>query len=114
MSELLAEDELLLKNTVRDFADRELAPRAADYDESAEFPWDNIRGLADLGLFGLTAFTAEQRTKEVGIRKVLGASAASIVLLLSRDFTRLVVAALIVAAPFAYLAMNRWLDGFAE
>ncbi len=54
MSELLAEDELLLKNTVRDFADRELAPRAAEYDESSEFPWDNIRGLANLGLFGLT------------------------------------------------------------
>ena len=54
MSELLAEDELLLKNTVRDFADRELAPRAADHDESGEFPWDNIRGLAHLGLFGLT------------------------------------------------------------
>ena len=54
MSELLAEDELLLKNMVRDYADRELAPRAADYDESAEFPWDNMRGLADLGLFGLT------------------------------------------------------------
>ena len=54
MSELLAEDELLLKNTVRDFADRELAPRAADHDESCEFPWDNIRGLANLGLFGLT------------------------------------------------------------
>ena len=68
--------------------------------------------IACLGLFGLTAFTAEQRTKEVGIRKVLGASAASIVLLLSRDFTRLVVAALVVAAPLAYLAMNRWLDAF--
>ena len=51
---LLSEDELLLKNTVRDFADRELAPRAADYDASCEFPWDNIKGLADMGLFGLT------------------------------------------------------------
>ena len=51
---LLSEDELLLKNTVRDFADRELAPRAAAYDESGEFPWDNVRGLAGLGLFGLT------------------------------------------------------------
>ena len=51
---LLTEDELLLKNTVRDFADQELAPRAADYDESGEFPWDNVRGLAKLGLFGLT------------------------------------------------------------
>ena len=50
----LSEDELLIKKTVRDFADRELAPRASSYDESGEFPWDNIRGLAELGLFGLT------------------------------------------------------------
>ena len=50
----LSEDELLIRNTVRDFADRELAPRAAEYDESGAFPWDNIRGLAELGLFGLT------------------------------------------------------------
>ena len=49
----LSEEELLLKNTVRDFADRELAPRAADYDESGEFPWDNFKAIADLGLFGL-------------------------------------------------------------
>ena len=52
--QLLSEDELLLKNTVRDFADRELAPRAAAYDESGDFPWDNIRGLASMGLLGLT------------------------------------------------------------
>ena len=50
----LSEDELLIKKTVRDFADRELAPRASSYDESGEFPRDNVRGLADLGLFGLT------------------------------------------------------------
>ena len=55
MSELLlAEDELQLKRTVRDFADRELAPRAAGHDESGEFPWENLHGLAALGLFGLT------------------------------------------------------------
>ena len=52
-SELLSEDELLLKNTVREFADNELAPRAAHYDETGDFPWDNMRGLADLGLLGL-------------------------------------------------------------
>ena len=52
--DLLSEEELLLKNTVREFADQALAPRAAAYDESGEFPWDNIRGLADLGLLGLT------------------------------------------------------------
>ena len=51
---LLSEDELLLKSTVREFADKELAPRAAAYDESGEFPWHNVRGLAALGLFGLT------------------------------------------------------------
>ena len=50
----LNEEELLLRNTVRDFADQQLAPRAADYDESGEFPWENFRGLAELGLFGLT------------------------------------------------------------
>ena len=55
MSELLlSEEESLLKSTVRDFADRVLAPRASEYDEKAEFPWDNVRGLAELGLFGLT------------------------------------------------------------
>jgi butyryl-CoA dehydrogenase len=51
---LLTDEELLLRSAVRDFADRQLAPRAAGYDERAEFPWDNVRGLAELGLFGLT------------------------------------------------------------
>ena len=51
---ILSEDELLLKNTVRDFADNEIAPRAAAYDESGEFPHDNFQGMADLGLLGLT------------------------------------------------------------
>ena len=50
----LSEDELLLKSAVRDFADREIATRAAEYDENGEFPHDNFRGLADLGLLGLT------------------------------------------------------------
>ena len=50
---MLSEEELLLRSTVREFADQEIAPRAADYDESGEFPWDNWRGLAELGLFGL-------------------------------------------------------------
>ena len=55
MSEiLLSDEELLLRSTVREFADRELAPRAAGYDASGEFPWGNVRGLADLGLYGLT------------------------------------------------------------
>ena len=69
--------------------------------------------IACLGLFGLAAFTAEQRTKEIGVRKVLGASASGIVLLFSADFTKLVVAAFVVAAPLAYVAMDRWLQAFA-
>ena len=50
---LLNEEELMLRNLVREFADAELAPRAAGYDENAEFPWENMKGLADLGLLGL-------------------------------------------------------------
>src|SRR5690606_29797538 len=69
--------------------------------------------VACLGLFGLAAFTAEQRTKEIGVRKVLGATAAGIVGLLSKDFAKLVALAFVVGAPLAYLAMQRWLEGFA-
>ena len=69
--------------------------------------------VACLGLFGLVAFTAEQRTKEIGIRKVLGAGVASIVALLSKDFLKLVGIAFIMAAPIAYFAMQRWLEDFA-
>jgi putative ABC transport system permease protein len=66
-----------------------------------------------LGLFGLASFTSEQRTKEVGIRKVLGASVSSIVRHLSKEFMLLVVIANIIAWPIAYFAMNRWLENFA-
>jgi putative ABC transport system permease protein len=69
--------------------------------------------VACLGFFGLAAFAAEQRTKEIGIRKVLGAGAAGIVALLSRDFLSLVVAAFLVATPVAHLAVSRWLEDFA-
>ncbi|NIR50297.1 FtsX-like permease family protein [candidate division KSB1 bacterium] len=69
--------------------------------------------IACLGLFGLAAFTAEQRTKEVGIRKVLGASIPSILILLSKEFTRLVMVAIAVASPIAYLVMSNWLADFA-
>ncbi len=66
-----------------------------------------------LGLFGLASFTAAQRTKEIGVRKVLGASVGSIVVLLSREISWLVVAAVVVAAPVAWYGMSRWLEGFA-
>ena len=69
--------------------------------------------IACLGLFGLASFIAQQRTKEIGVRKVLGASVAGIVVLLSKEFIRLVLIAFAVAAPLAYFAMNRWLDDFA-
>ena len=66
-----------------------------------------------LGLFALAAFTAEQRTKEIGIRKVLGASVAGITALLARDFLKLVVVALVIASPVAYFFMQKWLSDFA-
>lgn len=69
--------------------------------------------IACLGLFGLAAFMAEQRTKEIGIRKVLGASTPALVLLLTRTFSGLVVVAFILASPLAYLIMDRWLSTFA-
>ncbi|MFQ5571219.1 MAG: ABC transporter permease [Rhodothermales bacterium] len=69
--------------------------------------------IACLGLFGLASFTAEQRTKEIGVRKTLGASVPGIVLLLSKEFTKLVVAAFVVAAPIGYIAMSKWLENFA-
>lgn len=66
-----------------------------------------------LGLFGLSAFAAEQRTKEIGIRKVLGAKIFQITTLLSRDFLKLVAIALLIASPVAWWAMNKWLQEFA-
>ncbi len=69
--------------------------------------------LACMGLFGLSLYTAERRTKEIGVRKVLGASIWEIVELLSRDFTKLVVLALIIAFPVSYFLMNNWLNEFA-
>jgi putative ABC transport system permease protein len=69
--------------------------------------------ISALGLFGLAAFTAEQRTKEIGIRKVLGATVTNIIGLLSKDFIILVSIAVIIATPFAWWAMNIWLQNFA-
>jgi putative ABC transport system permease protein len=69
--------------------------------------------IACLGLFGLSAFTIVQRTKEIGIRKVLGASVLQIVHLLSKDFAKVVLIASIVAVPIAYFATDQWLSGYA-
>ncbi len=70
-------------------------------------------GLACLGLFGLVTFTAQQRTKEIGIRKILGSSLSGLMILLSKDFLKLVVIATLIALPIAWWAMERWLQGFA-
>lgn len=69
--------------------------------------------ISCLGLYGLATLTAFQRTKEIGIRKVLGATVGGVVALLSKDFVRLVLLALIIAAPIAWWAMNKWLEDFA-
>lgn len=68
--------------------------------------------IACLGLFGLASFSAEQRTKEVGIRKALGASVNSVILLLTREYAIYVLLSFVVAAPLSYFAMQRWLDTF--
>ena len=68
--------------------------------------------VACLGLFGLVTFTAERRTKEIGIRKVLGASVQGVVRLLSKDFLKLVFIAALIAFPIAWWAMNKWLEDF--
>ncbi|TMU55201.1 FtsX-like permease family protein [Flagellimonas algicola] len=69
--------------------------------------------LSCLGLFGLAAFTAKERTKEIGIRKVLGASVQNITVLVSKDFFKLIAIAILIASPLAYYFMSNWLNGFA-
>jgi putative ABC transport system permease protein len=69
--------------------------------------------IACLGLLGLSLFATAQRTKEIGVRKVLGASVSNIVLLLSKDFIQLVVIAFIIASPIAWFVMHQWLQDFA-
>ena len=68
--------------------------------------------ISCLGLFGLASFVAEQRTKEIGVRKVLGATVSNLWVLLSKDFIKLVLIALLIAVPIAYFAMNSWLQKF--
>ena len=69
--------------------------------------------IACLGLFGLSAFAISQRVKEIGVRKVLGASTVTIVSLLSKDFVKLVIIAAVIAFPVAWYFMHSWLQGFA-
>ena len=69
--------------------------------------------ISCLGLFGLATFTAQVKTKEIGIRKVLGANVSGIVKLLSKDFLKLVIIAIVIATPIAWWAINKWLEGFA-
>jgi putative ABC transport system permease protein len=69
--------------------------------------------IACLGLFGLAAYAAEQRTREIGIRKVLGANVPDLVALLSANFLKLVIIAVLIATPLAWLLMGKWLQGFA-
>ena len=68
--------------------------------------------IACMGLFGLASFMAERRTKEIGIRKVMGASMGVIMMMLAKDFTKFVLIAFVVGSPIAWIGMNRWLDSF--
>ena len=70
--------------------------------------------VSSLGLFGLAAFTAEQRVKEIGIRKTLGATVSGIATLLSKDFVKLVFIAIIIGVPVAWWSMNKWMENFAS
>jgi putative ABC transport system permease protein len=95
-----------------------------DQDFQSAYRADELRGqiftafsaltilIACLGLFGLATFTTEQRVKEIGVRKVLGGSATSVVLLLSKDFTKLVLFSFPIAIPIAYFSMDKWLQSF--
>jgi putative ABC transport system permease protein len=95
-----------------------------DQDFESAYEADKVRGriftafalltivIACLGLFGLATFTTEQRVKEIGVRKVLGASVGSVVLLLSKDFTKLVLISFPIAIPIAYFSMRKWLESF--
>jgi len=69
--------------------------------------------ISCLGLFGLATYTAQVKTKEIGIRKVLGASVGRVIQLISKDFLKLVIIATVIATPVAYWAMNKWLQDFA-
>ncbi len=106
------------------YPDRLFEYRFLDQDFESAYEADELRGriftafsamtilIACLGLFGLATFTTEQRVKEIGVRKVLGASVGSIVTLLSKDFTRLVLISFPIAIPVAWYSMYKWLEDF--
>ncbi|MFC5411001.1 ABC transporter permease [Larkinella bovis] len=106
------------------YPDRLFEYRFLDQDFESAYRADELRGriftafsgltilIACLGLFGLATFTTEQRVKEIGVRKVMGASVSSVVLLLSKDFTKLVLFSFPIAIPVAWYAMYRWLQHF--
>ncbi|MBC7892596.1 MAG: ABC transporter permease, partial [Sphingobacteriaceae bacterium] len=106
------------------YPDRLFEYRFLDQDFESAYRADELRGriftafsaltilIACLGLFGLATFTTEQRVKEIGVRKVLGASVTNVVLLLSKDFTKLVLFSFPIAIPIAYFSMDRWLQHF--
>jgi ABC-type lipoprotein release transport system permease subunit len=97
------------------FADEQFAKKFSTIDMTSSLA-NLFAGLAivitGLGLFGLAAFTAEQRTKEIGIRKVLGATVAGLVGLISKDFSRLVIIAFILSAPLSYWLLDQYLDRY--
>ena len=116
----------LIERTIRDYEPGyRLESRFLDEMLDDQYaPEERIRAIVDygtslaifvacLGLYGLAAYTAERRTKEIAVRKILGASVAGIVLLLSRDFSRWVLLANLIAWPVAWYAARRWLSGFA-
>ncbi|QDK77918.1 FtsX-like permease family protein [Spirosoma sp. KCTC 42546] len=106
------------------YPDRLFEYRFLDQDFESAYQADELRGrifttfsaltilIACLGLFGLATFTTEQRVKEIGVRKVLGASVSSVVVLLSRDFTKLVLFSFPIAVPVAWYSMYKWLQNF--
>jgi putative ABC transport system permease protein len=98
------------------FLDEQLALfYAEDRQRQTMLVWAALAAIfiACMGLFGLATYSAEQRVKEIGVRKVLGASTAGIVGLLSKDFLKLVIVALLIASPLAYFFMEKWLQDFA-
>jgi ABC-type antimicrobial peptide transport system permease subunit len=98
------------------FVDQQFATKFKDQQQTAQLAFI-FSGLAIfiscLGLFGLASYMAEMKTKEIGIRKVLGASVSGITTMLSKDFVKLVIIAILIASPIAWWAMNNWLQDFS-